>query len=119
MHNKAKNPKPYGTDENGNVVEWFTKEFNGGYGYEGYILESLVVVFSLSWVLLRQVEKMEGALIKRVLGYTLLAAMMYLYNCIIHIIKIKMPWYNPKFEIPDHYVKGPISVDQGLVIGGR
>jgi hypothetical protein len=40
-----------------------------------------------------------------------------LHEAIIYIIKLKMPWYNPKYETPHWYIKGPIQVDQGYRIG--
>ena len=60
---------------------------------------------------------MEHPIIIRLTSLTLLVLMYALHEAIIYIIKLKMPWYNPKYETPHWYIKGPIQVDQGYRIG--
>lgn len=75
------------------------------------MVETLFVIFSMLWIVLMKVQKMENPWYIRAISMTLLTLMYFLHEGIISIIKIKMPWYNPKYETPHWYIKGPIQID--------
>jgi hypothetical protein len=106
------NPQPYGSyfDEAMNktiITEYFTREFNGAYSREGYMVESGVWVFSLSLGLLIQLPKMiENRCLLRVAMIFLGLAILLMHAQFMEIIKIKMPWFNPKFQPNNELFKG-------------
>ena len=109
IHNKVMNPQPYGSyfDEAMNktvITEYFTREYSGAYSREGYMVESGLWVFSLTFALFLNLPKMiENRCILRIVMIVVFFIIFILHAILMDIIKIKMPWFNPQFNPPDHF----------------
>ena len=62
------------------------------------------------------VQKICRDIWKRLLAYFLLAIHLVLAYAVYAMYLYKSPWYGPRFDPPVHYVKGPLSNDQGVSI---
>jgi len=95
------NPQPYRTyfDEELNktvIDEYFTREQFGAYSREGYMVESLLVVFSMTIGLLISLPKLiENRCMLRIACVFLGFAILIMHAVFMDIIRIKMPWHNP------------------------
>ena len=101
-------PEPFGMEFDPQlnktvITEYFTREQYGAYSNEGFIFQFLVVLFSLLFALLLRIQKIfENSLKKRVFMLMVLSAIFFVYEFVlIKIIKIKMPWFDPKLTPPD------------------
>ena len=76
------------------------------------MVESLVVIFSMTFALFLSLPKLiENRCLLRIACLFVGFAIFIMHAVFMDIIKIKMPWYNPKFEPPDEYMRGWILED--------
>jgi len=112
IHNKVMNPQPYGSyfDEAMNktiITEYFTREFSGAYSREGYMVESGIWVFSLSLGLLIKLPKLiENRIVLRIVMIFVGFGILLMHAQFMEIIKIKMPWFDPKYLPSNELFKG-------------
>ena len=116
VYDILKLPALYGSDENGNKIMINQKQ-RSQYMIEGFIMSGVSVIAGLCLVGLNTIRTVDGQIKLRIYASLLLLSMFYCLMNVKNVYTLKNPWYNPGFSPPQWYVKGPLSKDQGLIIG--
>lgn len=83
-----------------------------------YVLEGLVMSFLIcgagcSLITLNIISKLKSPWLIRIIGSICLGTFIACAFQVLKIYKEKASWYNPTFEPPGQYIKGPLINDQG------
>lgn len=108
----------YGHDSTGNMIieEYFQRNQRGQWGGEGYIVSMIMFLIASCIIGFMKTEKMKNGFKKEALCLGLITTAFVLLMALTHIYTLKSPGYNPDIFPPDHYMRGPLSVDQGTSI---
>lgn len=108
----------YGHDESGALIveEFIQRNQRGQYAGEGYICSFIIFLTAAALIGFVKLEKMKQSGRKEIYCLVLIAATFIGFTIINEIFIMKSPQYNPGIYPPDHYMLGPLSVDQGTNI---
>jgi len=83
---------------------------------EGYIVSGTISFLGILFIVLLKIPKFTGFVsgkIRKMIYLGLFLLILWLIRWIESIYKWKSDFYNPSFYPPEHYIKGPLSNDQG------
>ncbi|CAI2373292.1 unnamed protein product [Moneuplotes crassus] len=108
----------YGQDESGNLIveEFFQRNGRGQYAGEGYICSFLMFVTASLLVVYTRLNKMEDGMKKEIICLLLAILGFIGFTVVNEIFLLKSPMFSSGFYPPNHYMRGPYSVDQGTNI---
>jgi len=100
-------------DEDWTILEYVNRAQRKQYIGEGLFMSILFICIGNLLGLLTKLNKIEGWLLRKVIGIFLLAVIFLLNYLVIYVYRIKAPWYSPTFNPPKEYIKGGLNKDQG------
>jgi hypothetical protein len=108
----------YAQDENGEVYieEYFQRSQRSQYSGEGYMASMLMFSIGALMVLYAYVNRIKNTFTREVVWLVLIVAIFFGIVLLQGIFALKASHYSPSFYPPDHYMKGPLSIDQGTNI---
>jgi hypothetical protein len=108
----------YGYDSSGALVieEFFQKNQRQQYGGEGYIASIIMFIAASALIAFTQMYKVKNPFSREILCLVCIAVAFTGFTVVHSIFIMKSPTYNPRLYPPDHYMDGPLSVDQGTTI---
>ena len=100
-------------DRDGNIIEFIHTGQRSQYAGEGVLMSSLFVLggtllYSFNWL-----NMVKGYGQHKIASFGAIVLIVLIVRIIFSIYRIKARWYNPTFFPPNHYVKGPLILDQG------
>lgn len=99
-------------DKNGNL-EWLHSGGRSQFGAEGYIMSFAISLLGLLFIGLKVAPKVSWFPASNVSYLVLFISIALTIKWVEDIYKKKSGFYNPSFYPPAHYMKGPLSNDQG------
>ena len=107
-------------DENGSVYidEFFMRDQHDSYVCEGPIMALIATLLSLVFLQLIRSERFteDGNILGSKQILFLLVCAFYGVKLYTNLFKLKTPWYTSNFQPPSHFMKGPLSRNQGTNI---
>ena len=100
-------------DRDGNIVEFINPEQRSQYAGEGVLMSSLFVLGGTSLYCFNWLNRIKGQGNHLIYSFIAIIVVLLDVQIIFSIYRIKARWYNPTFFPPNHYVKGPLILDQG------
>jgi len=100
-------------DEDWTILEYVNRAQRKQYIGEGLFMSIMFICIGNLLGLLTRLNKIEGWLIRKVLGILMLALIFILNYLVIYVYRIKAPWYSPTLNPPKEYMKGGLIKDQG------
>jgi hypothetical protein len=115
VYDILREPAILGRNEQGNTI-FINPKPRMQFLVEGFMMSSVLCLAGLCLVGLHVVRNVEDQVKMRIYASLLIFCC---YNCLVsvkRVYRIKSSWYNPAFNPPEWYIRGPLSFDQGLFI---
>lgn len=116
VYDLLREPGLYGNDGKGNKFI-ISQRQRTQYVFEGFLMSAILVIVGLSLVGVHVVRMVDDQIKMRIYASLMIFLMFFCLMNVRKVYRMKSSWYNPGFYPPDGYVRGPLSRDQGLVIG--
>lgn len=116
VYDILKLPALYGIDEQGNKII-INQRQRSQFMIEGFIMSGILVIAGLCLIGVNTIRTVDGQFKIRIYASLLIICMFFCLMNVKNVYRFKNSWYNPGFYPPNWYVKGPLSKDQGLIIG--
>lgn len=101
-----------GTNQRGEP-EWINSGQRTQYGLEGFLMSFIISTGGVALVGINLVAKMKPGFQLRMTSFFCTAVFAFCLYRIIGVYRVKANWYNPGFNPPHHYMRGPLIRDQG------
>ena len=96
------------------VSEYFMRSSRQQYGGEGYIVSSIAIATSISFLFMSKVDTLFDKPLHRRMAILISVFIGFMgVQLYVMCYRIKTPWYSNNFLPPNTFTKGPIHRDQG------